>query len=114
MATPRQGEVWDVDLAADHDRAPGGTVQPALVLSVDGFNAVPDSLIFVLPITANARPRLTRLAIAPPEGGLDEESVILCDHLHAIDRRRMLRLRGQVSRETLSAAAALVQRIVRV
>ncbi len=114
MAYPRQGEVWDVDLAPDHTRTPGGTILPALVVSIDGFNAVPDTLIFVLPISAEARPRLTRVALDGQEGGLDGPAMILCDHLRTVDRRRMLRLRGTVEPETLARAAALVQRIVRV
>jgi mRNA interferase MazF len=114
MAFPRQGEVWDVDLAPDHGRTPGGLVQPALVISIDGFNAVPDSLVFVLPISADARHRLTRVALQPPEGGVDVPSNILCDHLRAVDRRRMLRLRGEVDPATLAQASAVIQRIVRV
>ena len=114
MAFPRQGEIWDVDLAPDHNRTPGGTVLPALVVSIDGFNAVPDTLIFVLPISDEAHPRLTRIALQPPEGGLERSAMILCDHLRSVDRRRLLRLRGEVEPETLARAAALIQRIVRV
>jgi mRNA interferase MazF len=57
-----RGDVWLVDLDPIGRR-------PALVLSVDAFNASHAELVTLVPITSKARAVRTRIEIGPPEGG---------------------------------------------
>ncbi len=53
-AKPARGEVWMVDLDPTRGHEQRGT-RPALVVSVDLFNASPAGLVVVLPITSKAK-----------------------------------------------------------
>jgi mRNA interferase MazF len=56
MADPCRGEVWLADLGTGRGREQSGQ-RPALVLSIDRFNAGPAELLMVVPLQ-----RLVRLA----------------------------------------------------
>ena len=104
---PKAGEIWDVDFDPRIGREQGG-VRPALVISNDFFNRVPNGLHFVVPITGTDRGIRHHLRITPPEGGLAKPSVIMCDQARAQSDLRFLRRRGQVSREIVSQVQELV------
>lgn len=104
---PKLGEIWDVDFDPRVGREQGG-ICPALVISNDMFNRLPNGLHFVAPITGTDRNIRSHIRIAPPEGGLTKPSVIMCDQARAQSELRFLRYRGAVHREIV----LLVQRIV--
>lgn len=108
---PRMGEVWDVDLEPRRGREQGG-FRPALVISNDLFNDIPNGLYVVAPITGNDRNIRAHLRIEPPEGGLSKPSVIMCDQARAQSEERFYRHRGVVSDETLLRVQALVGEII--
>lgn len=104
---PRVGEIWDVDFDPRVGREQGG-IRPALVISNDAFNRVPNGLHFVAPITGTDRDIRYHVRVAPPEGGLTKPSVVMCDQARAQSERRFLRRRGGASREVVERVQALV------
>ena len=104
---PRLGEVWDVDFDPRVGRGQGG-IRPALVISNDSFNLVPNGLYIVAPITGTDRNIRYHVRVAPPEGGLSKPSVIMCEQTRAQSERRFLRRRGEVSPEIVRRVQVMV------
>jgi len=80
---PSMGEVWDVDFDPQVGREQGG-VRPALVISNNQFNRVPNGLYFVAPITGRDRDIPLHVRMVPPEGGLSKPSVVNVGNPHCI------------------------------
>ena len=99
-AQPSRGEVWDLNLnpTVGHEQA---GARPALILSVDIFNQGPAELVVAVPITRTQRKIRWHVGVKPPEGGLVAESFIQCENLRSVSKRRLQRLRGRVSDNTL-------------
>jgi mRNA interferase MazF len=96
--TPQRGSIWWVDL----DPTRGAEIRkqrPAVVLSADGLNRVRRTVI-VVPLSTGPAPR-TPIVVAVPSAG--EASVAVCDQVRAVDRTRLLRLAGVLSRPDLRA-----------
>jgi mRNA interferase MazF len=104
---PSMGEVWDVDFDPRGGREQGG-IRPALVISIDRFNRVPNGLHFVVPITGTDRNIRYHVRMLPPEGGLTKPSVIMCDQARSQSERRFLRRRGMVSPDIVRRVQAMV------
>ncbi len=105
---PRRGEIWLVNFnpTLGHEQA---GMRPALVLSANRFNAGPSGLVVVLPITKRNRGILTHIPVAPPEGGLNLSSVILCDQLRTVSAQRLSSCFGEVSPSTLGRVEVAVR-----
>jgi mRNA interferase MazF len=97
---PRWGEVWTVDLGEPigHEQ---GRQRPAVVVSSDWFNETRAELHVVLPLSTKLRQLGTHLLIDPPEGGLDEPSDVMCEHIRAVSRERLLARRGKLDEATM-------------
>ncbi|MCA9858337.1 MAG: type II toxin-antitoxin system PemK/MazF family toxin [Thermomicrobiales bacterium] len=108
---PRAGEVWLIDCDPQVGREQGG-IRPALVISTDYFNRLPNELYVVAPITTRNRGLRLHLPLAPPEGGVRKPSVIMCDQIKAASDRRMLERWGLVSDETLADVRQMVRLII--
>lgn len=95
-----RGQVWDINLdpIVGHEQAGS---RPALIVSVDLFNAGPSELIVVVTITRTARKVRWHVPVSPPEGGLVATSYIQCESLRSVSKRRLKRRRGRVSDATL-------------
>ncbi len=104
---PRTGEVWDIDFDPQVGREQGG-VRPALVISNDQFNRLPNGLSIVVPITGTDRNIPLHIRLQPPEGGLTKPSVVMCDQARAQSNQRFLRRRGVVSPEIVALVQAMV------
>jgi mRNA interferase MazF len=104
---PRAGEVWDVDFDPRVGREQGG-IRPALVISNDTYNQVPNGLHMVVPITGTDRNIRVHLRINPPVGGLAKPSVIMCDQARAQSILRFQRRRGEVPAGMLQRVQQLV------
>jgi mRNA interferase MazF len=104
MADPCRGEVWLADLGTGRGREQAGQ-RPALVLSIDGFNAGPAELLLVVPLTSQTSKSKNipaHIRVDPPEGGLKTPSVVLCDQLRAVSKDRLGKAPwGRVSDATL-------------
>jgi mRNA interferase MazF len=105
----RRGEVWLVDFDPIRGREQSGR-RPALVLSVDAFNASKADLVTVLPITSKARPHIpSRVPIAPPEGGLTVPSYVIGEQVRTISTQRLAKGLGNVSAATMSKVSDVVR-----
>ena len=100
ISAPSRGEVWDLSLGPTIGQEQAGS-RPALILSVDIFNAGPADLVIVIPITRTERKVRWHVPVKPPEGGLVAESFIQCENVRFVSRLRVKRLRGRVSESTL-------------
>ena len=97
---PLRGDVWDLtfDPTIGHEQA---GAKPALIVSVDIFNEGPAELIVAIPLTRTQRRIRWHVPVSAPEGGLASESFIQCENVRSVSKRRLKRLRGRVSEETL-------------
>lgn len=102
----RRGEVWLVDFDPVRGHEQGGA-RPALVLSSDVANEA--GMATVLPITSRARPYPTRVAIAPPDGGLHVPSWVIAEQPRTVDARRLRRLVGAVSAAVMKSVEGVVR-----
>jgi mRNA interferase MazF len=92
----------DLDPVRGHEQAGR---RPALILSIDAFNAGPAGLLMVAPITSTMRGIRWHVPVTPPEGGLDRPSAILCEQARTVAAMWLGWRMGQVSGTTLSAVA---------
>lgn len=97
-----RGSVYFVNLdpVLGHEQ---GRQRPALVISEDSFNNGPAELVVIVPITSTARGIPLHVPLSPPDGGLSNSSVILCDQVRTISTARIGRKMGSVSPTVLSA-----------
>lgn len=98
---PARGEIWLVDLNPTRGHEQAGK-RPALVISVDLFNAGPAGLVVVLPITTKDKKIPLHVRINPPEGGVRETSFIKCEDIRSVSTERLLARLGEVSQDTIS------------
>ena len=100
MFQPARGEIWSVNLSPTLGHEQGGR-RPALIISVDPFNAGPADLVVVLPLTSKAKGIPFHVEVHPPEGGLTEISHIKCEDIRTISKERLRDRWGVTSVETL-------------
>jgi mRNA interferase MazF len=97
-AVVQRGSVWWVDL----DPTRGSEIRktrPAVVLSADGLNRARRTVVIVpLSTGPGARPPIV-VAMSSVGNG----SVAVCDQLRAVDKARLTRIAGTLSREDLRA-----------
>jgi mRNA interferase MazF len=111
MTAPRRGEVWIVDLDPIRGHEQAGR-RPALVVSVDQFNAGPAELVTILPITSKQRAVRSRVEVRPPEGGLTTTSYVICEQTRTISTQRLGRQLGTVTRPTMSTVDAILRMLL--
>jgi len=92
-ASPRAGEIWLVDFSPQVGREQSG-LRPALVVSSDQFNAVPNDLFIVCPLTTRDRGLDSHIKMGPIEGMLRQTSFVMCDQVKSQDIRRFRRRHG--------------------
>lgn len=93
-----RGSIWWVDL----DPTRGAEIQktrPAVVLSGDGLNRVRRTVV-VVPLSTGPMPRPPIVVPVPSAGA---GSVAVCDQMRAVDRTRLTRREGALSREDMVA-----------
>ncbi|MGQ0624520.1 MAG: type II toxin-antitoxin system PemK/MazF family toxin [Sporichthyaceae bacterium] len=83
---PAPWQVWWVDFEPRFGHEQGGH-RPAIVASTGLSCRLPNNLVFVIPCTTRVSPLDTR-----PRIDLGKPGSALCDHLRAIDVRRLDRL----------------------
>jgi mRNA interferase MazF len=96
---PRRGDVWLVSL----DPTIGHEVRktrPAVVVTSDIYNRH-NWVVIVMPLTSHDTAEYDQVLIEPPEGGVTSPSVTLPDQIRAVDRRRLVKRLGRVSKDTL-------------
>ena len=100
-SSPLRGEVWmlNLDPTCGHEQP---ETRPALILSVDAFNAGPADLVIVLPITNRGKGVRSHVAVQPPEGGLTVTSFIKCEDVRSVAKERLCKRLGDTSADTMS------------
>jgi mRNA interferase MazF len=111
LPEPKAGEVWDVVLDPVIGREQGGR-RPALVISGDQFNDLPNGLHLIAPITGRDRGLVLHVPVPAGEGGLAKDSVIMGDQPKSISILRFKRKRGEVSKATLERVRTIVARVI--
>ena len=99
--SPLRGEVWMLNFDPTRGHEQSGT-RPALILSVDTFNAGPADLVVVLPITSRSKGVRSHVAVQPPEGGLNMVSYIKCEDVRSVAKERLHRRVGNISAKTMA------------
>jgi mRNA interferase MazF len=99
---PHRGEVWFADFALVRGHEQGGR-RPALVISNNLLHLGPSKLVGLVPLTTRDRGVPAHIAVAPPEGGLSQPSVIMCDQTRTQSQDRLLHFLGVVSPATMTA-----------
>jgi len=100
---PRRGEVFLVNF----DPTVGAEIKktrPALILQNDIANRH-SPITIVAAITSSFEDRLypTEVLVRAREGGLSSDSVVLLNQLRSLDRQRLVRRIGRVTRRTMDA-----------
>lgn len=72
-------------------------IRPAVVLQIDRANAVSPHTI-IAPFTTKIRQAILPSHVLVPigVGGLTQDSVVLCEQIRVIDKRRILRVLGHL------------------
>jgi len=111
MTTARQGEVWRLDLSPARGHEQAGT-RPALILSVDKFNAGPAGLVIVAPLTSVDKAQPLHVRIEPPEGGVRQTSFAKAEDVRSVSSERLGERWGAVERSTLRAVTRRVHLLI--
>lgn len=94
----RRGDVYDARLGPTEGSEPAG-FRPVMIVSRDSISAnLP--IVVVVPCTSlrrGRRPYPSRVTLRAPEGGLDVDSVALCEQVRVLAKSRLLRQRGSLS-----------------
>jgi mRNA interferase MazF len=97
---PRRGSVYYIQF----DPAIGREIRktrPAVVVSNDHMNELADTIL-VMPITSGHYSYYHWIPLEPPEGGTKKPSSIVTEQLRCVDKRRVRRLVGALSDETMA------------
>ena len=98
-----RGEVWLADL----DPTTGSEIRktrPCLIVSPDSMNQHLRT-ITAMPLTSGSHPAPFRIAVRFQ----DKDGLLLADQVRTLDRRRLVKRLGKVSRPTLAAALAVLR-----
>ncbi len=96
MVTISRGDVVLCDLNPVVGTEQAG-VRPAVVLQIDRANAASPHTI-IAPFTTKIRRALLPSHVFVPAGtgGLSQDSVVLCEQIRVMDKRRILRVLGRL------------------
>lgn len=112
MSALSRGEVWlaSLDPTKGHEQAGR---RPVLILSEDLFNRGPAGLVVVLPMTSTLRPVPSHIRIEPPEGGVKNETAILCEAIRSVSTQRLITRLGSVRPQTLARVEDVLRILLR-
>jgi mRNA interferase MazF len=99
-SAPRRGEVWTVhfDPVVGSEQ---GKSRPALVIQNDIGNRYSPVLI-VAALTSGQTARYDiQVEVKAPEGGLQNDSLVLLNQIRTVDKQRLGRFWGRLSPETM-------------
>jgi mRNA interferase MazF len=96
-----RGEVWLADLNPTRGHEQAGR-RPVAVISEDRLNNGPAGLVVVLPVTSMIRPIPSHVVVAPPEGGLQVRSAVICEAIRSISTDRLVERWGRLGLKNLA------------
>lgn len=102
----KRGELYFADLDPVIGSEQGGR-RPVLIIQNDLGNRFSPTVI-VLPLTSriNKAPLRTHVPLLPPQGGVKKPSVILCEQVRTVEKSRLKKYLGRVTKGKM----ALVER----
>ena len=105
----RRGEVWWSDLSPTRGSEQSG-VRPVLVVQTDRANLHSPHTIIV-PFTTKIRQKLlpSHVLVSAGEGGLTQDSVVLCEQIRVVDAQRLMTRLGILSHATISEVDAALR-----
>jgi mRNA interferase MazF len=112
MVTVTRGDVVLCDLNPVVGTEQAG-VRPAVVLQIDRANAVSPHTI-IAPFTTKIRRALLPSHVFVPAGvgGLSQDSVVLCEQIRVIDKRRIIKVLGHLDEPYLQQIAKALSAIL--
>lgn len=97
----KRGNIFLVDLNPIVGTEQAG-IRPALVVQIDRANATSPHTIIV-PFTTRIRETIlpSHVKISTGVGGLTEDSILLCEQIRVIDKKRLVRRIGNIEEDYL-------------
>ena len=108
----RRGDVFSVDLNPVIGTEQAG-IRPALVIQIDRAN-VSSRHTIIIPFTTRIREIIlpSHVKIPAGVGGLTEDSILLCEQIRVIDKRRLVRRIGNIDEEDMRAVVVALKVIL--
>lgn len=108
----KRGDVSLVDLNPVVGTEQAG-IRPALVIQIDRANATSPHTIIV-PFTTRIKETILPSHVKIPAGigGLTQDSILLCEQIRVIDKRRLVRRIGDIGEENLRKVGAALKVIL--
>jgi mRNA interferase MazF len=100
----KRGEIYWAELIPRSGSEQSGR-RPVIVLSHDGFNAIPTwRSVIVVPVSTSTAQARGPTAIALPKGtgGLKKASLALCHQVTTLDRSKLTKKIGELSKALLT------------
>lgn len=112
MVTVRRGDIVLCDLNPVIGTEQSG-VRPALVLQADRANVVSPHTI-IAPFTTKIRRALlpSHVFVSAESGKLDRDSVLLCEQIRVVDRRRVIKIIGQLEHPHMAEVASALRAVL--
>src|SRR3954454_25009882 len=105
MVTVRRGDValCDLNPVVGTEQA---WIRPVVILQTDRANAASPHTI-IAPFTTRIRAALlsSHVLIPAGEGGLQQDSVLLCEQIRVVDKQRIVRIWGHLEDEYMDQVA---------
>lgn len=97
----KRGDIYYADLDPVVGSEQGG-YRPVLIIQNDLGNRFSPTVI-VLPLTSRMgkTPLRTHVPLLPPQGGILKPSIILCEQVRTLEKSRLTRRLGTVSRDKM-------------
>ena len=108
----KRGDIFLVDLNPVMGTEQAG-IRPALVIQIDRANVTSPHTI-IIPFTTRIRETALPSHVKIPAGisGLTQDSIILCEQIRVIDKRRLVRSIGNIGEENLRKVDAATKLIL--
>ncbi|MBE5782478.1 MAG: type II toxin-antitoxin system PemK/MazF family toxin [Clostridiales bacterium] len=98
----KRGDIYFADLDPVVGSEQGG-YRPVLIIQNDLGNRFSPTVI-VLPLTSKMgkAPLRTHVPLLPPQGGIIKPSIILCEQVRTLEKSRLTRRLGAISRDKMA------------
>jgi len=108
----RRGDIFLIDLNPVVGTEQSG-VRPALIIQIDSANTSSPHTI-IIPFTTKIRDAIlpSHVKFIAGTGGLVEDSVLLCEQIRVIDKKRLVQKIGNIEENKLTKVTTAVKAIL--
>ena len=108
----KRGNIFLVDLNPVVGTEQAG-IRPALIIQIDRANVSSPHTI-IIPLTTRIRETILPSHVKIPDGvgGLTEDSILLCEQIRVIDKKRLVRRIGNIKEEYLRKVVVVLKVIL--